>query len=68
MRIYNANPIGKENVTLDMNQFAGPDLLASSVIILDPEARIVYANPAAENLLERPSKVLQKPRLERAFS
>ena len=28
--------------------------------------RIVYANPAAENLLERPSKVLQN-RLEQSF-
>ncbi|TXI91006.1 MAG: PAS domain-containing protein [Burkholderiaceae bacterium] len=51
----------------DLNQFVGLDLLASSVIILDPEARIVYANPAAENLLERPSKVLQSLSLSELF-
>ncbi len=50
-----------------MNQFSGLDLLASSVLVLDPEARILYANPAAENLLERPFKLLQHLKLNDLF-
>jgi two-component system nitrogen regulation sensor histidine kinase GlnL len=38
--------------------FAGLDLLASAVLILDAEVRIAYANPAAESLLESSLKSL----------
>ena len=50
-----------------MNQFSGLDLLASSVIVLDRIGRVVYANPAAENLLERPSKLLLNASLRDLF-
>ena len=36
----------------------GLDLLASAVLVLDADGRIVYSNPAAENLLESSSKTL----------
>lgn len=41
----------------------GLDLLASAVMILDVSGRIIYVNPAAEDLLECSSRVLllQKP-------
>jgi two-component system nitrogen regulation sensor histidine kinase GlnL len=51
-----------------MNQFAGLDLLASSVIVMDKRGRIAYANPAAENLLERPFKLLLNLNLKEVFS
>ena len=41
-----------------MNEFSGLELLATSVIVLDEEAKIVFANAATENLLERPCKSL----------
>lgn len=50
-----------------MNQFAGLDLLASSVLVLNPQGCIVYANPAAENLLERPFKLLLNTQLSNLF-
>ncbi len=37
---------------------SGLDLLASAVIVLNAESQIVYANPAAENLLQNSSKLL----------
>lgn len=46
---FAASPLGR----LD-----GLDLLASAVIVLNAEGQIVYANPAAENLLENSSKLL----------
>ncbi|MFA9274963.1 MAG: nitrogen regulation protein NR(II) [Candidatus Aquirickettsiella gammari] len=50
-----------------MNKFAGLDLLASAVLVMDPQGCIVYANPAAENLLERPFKLLFKLQLKDLF-
>lgn len=50
-----------------MNQFAGLDLLASAVLVLNPQGSIVYANPAAENLLERPFKLLLHSQLSELF-
>lgn len=46
---------------------AGLELLASAVLILDVEGRIVYANAAAETLLENSFKVLQGQRLADLF-
>ena len=50
-----------------MNKFAGLELLASAVLVMDPQGCIVYANPAAENLLERPFKLLYKLQLKDLF-
>ncbi|MBR7801072.1 nitrogen regulation protein NR(II) [Undibacterium fentianense] len=50
-----------------MNKFAGLDLLASAVLVMDGQGKIVYANPAAENLLERPFKLLYKLDLKELF-
>lgn len=49
------------------NSLAGLELLASAVLILDVEGRIVYANAAAETLLENSFKVLQGQRLADLF-
>jgi len=38
--------------------FSGLDLLASAVVLLDEKLRIVYANPAAENLFEQSARAL----------
>jgi len=38
--------------------FPGLDLLASAVVLLDADLRIVYANPAAENLFEQSARAL----------
>ena len=35
-----------------MSAYPGLELLATAVLLLDPSLRIVYANPAAENLFE----------------
>ena len=61
----------------DDARYAGLDLLATAVLLLDGERRIVYANAAAENLfaLSRKQLVSRKPavvfndagRLEHAF-
>ena len=45
----------------------GLELLASAVLLLDREGRIVYANPAAENLLESSVKGLKQQRLSDLF-
>jgi two-component system nitrogen regulation sensor histidine kinase GlnL len=50
-----------------MNQFAGLELLASAVLVLNPQGCIVHANPAAENLLERPFKLLLNTPLSDLF-
>ena len=50
-----------------MNPFTGLDLLASAVIILDPEGCIRYVNPAAENMLDSSSKAMLQQRLGRFF-
>ncbi|WP_194270695.1 nitrogen regulation protein NR(II) [Glaciimonas soli] len=46
----------------------GLELLASAVLLLDPQGRIVYVNPAAENLLESSCKILIGQKLEELFS
>jgi two-component system nitrogen regulation sensor histidine kinase GlnL len=45
----------------------GLDLLVSAVIILDADNRIVYANPAAEHLLESSFKALSQLRFSELF-
>jgi two-component system nitrogen regulation sensor histidine kinase GlnL len=47
--------------------YAGLDLLASAVIILDAEGCIHYLNPAAENLLDGSLKALAGIKLARMF-
>jgi two-component system nitrogen regulation sensor histidine kinase GlnL len=39
--------------------FAGLDLVATAVVLLDRDLRIVYANPAAESLLEQSARALR---------
>lgn len=41
-----------------MSHFSALDLLASSVLVLNPQAQIMFANTAAENLLEQSRKTL----------
>jgi two-component system nitrogen regulation sensor histidine kinase GlnL len=55
-------PVKKNSIS-----FGGLDLLASAVLVLDPDGRISYANPAAENLLESSSKVLLNQKLIELF-
>jgi two-component system nitrogen regulation sensor histidine kinase GlnL len=38
--------------------FSGLDLLASAVVLLDANLRVVYANPAAESMLEQSARSL----------
>ncbi|MDP5007454.1 MAG: nitrogen regulation protein NR(II) [Glaciimonas sp.] len=45
----------------------GLEFLASAVLLLDPQGRIVYANPAAENLLESSCKILHGQKLTELF-
>ena len=54
-------------MTIQTNPFAGLDLLASAVIVLDTEGRINYVNPAAENMLESSQKALVGQTLARVF-
>lgn len=56
-------PVKKTSIS-----FGGLDLLASAVLVLDPDGRISYANPAAENLLESSSKVLLNQKLIELFT
>lgn len=50
-----------------MSSLTGLDLLATAVLILDQEARISYANPAAEDLLEASAKILTGQLLKEIF-
>jgi two-component system nitrogen regulation sensor histidine kinase GlnL len=49
------------------SSLAGLELLASAIIILDREERIIYANPAAEHLFEISSKALTSHKLAEIF-
>jgi two-component system nitrogen regulation sensor histidine kinase GlnL len=46
---------------------AGLELLATAVLLLDGARRVVYANPAAENLFELSKKLLVGHRLQELF-
>ncbi len=48
--------------------YAGLELLATAVVIVDASRRIVYVNPAAENLFELSKKQLVGHRLGDAFT
>lgn len=50
-----------------MERLNGLDLLASAVMLLDASGRIVYVNPAAEDLLDYSSKVLVSQQLKQVF-
>ena len=45
-------------------RFAGLELLASSVLLVDPHDRVRYANPAAENMLDASLKSLSRQTLK----
>lgn len=47
--------------------FDGLDLLASAVLVMDGAGRVIYANPAAENLFENSSKALVDHTLSELF-
>jgi two-component system nitrogen regulation sensor histidine kinase GlnL len=49
-------------------RFAGLDLLASSVLVVDAAGLVRYANPAAEHLLEVSVKSLSRQKLAALFS
>ena len=44
------------------------DLLATSVLLLDPEGQVAYANPACESLLETSSRALRRQPLWTLFA
>ncbi|MES2934639.1 MAG: nitrogen regulation protein NR(II) [Pseudomonadota bacterium] len=52
---------------IPLSSLAGLDLLASAVVVLDSEGLIVYANAAAENLLESSFKALANQQLTALF-
>ncbi len=47
---------------------AGLDLLASAVLLVDPDGHILYVNAAAENLLESSRKALLRQNLDALFA
>jgi two-component system nitrogen regulation sensor histidine kinase GlnL len=49
-------------------RFAGLDLLASSVLVADAAGAVLYANPAAENLLEASARSLSRQNLRTLFT
>ena len=55
-------------VNILSTSLGGLDLLASAVLVLDTDGRIVYANAGAESLLESSLKVLQKQKLAAMFT
>jgi len=50
-----------------INSLSGLELLSSAVLIFSPQGRIVYANAAAENLLESSFKTLSQLTLKDLF-
>ncbi|QYF94252.1 PAS domain-containing protein [Massilia sp. PAMC28688] len=57
-----------DTAPLDLAQVAGLDLLASSVLLLGADGLILYANAAAENLLEVSSRALLRQPLASVFA
>jgi two-component system nitrogen regulation sensor histidine kinase GlnL len=49
-------------------RFAGLDLLASAVLVMDADGLVRYANPAAEHLLDSSFKSLSRQRLTGLFT
>ncbi|HYD82367.1 MAG TPA: nitrogen regulation protein NR(II) [Paucimonas sp.] len=56
------------SVTTSSSSFAGLDLLASAVIVLDAGGRIAYANPAAEHMFESSARALSQHTLAELFA
>jgi len=54
-------------VKTTLTSLDGLDLLSSAVVILDAGSRVVYANAAAENLLESSFKALSNQKLDELF-
>jgi two-component system nitrogen regulation sensor histidine kinase GlnL len=54
-------------VKTSLNPFDGLDLLSSAVIVLNADSRIIYANAAAENLLESSFRTLANQKLQDLF-
>jgi two-component system nitrogen regulation sensor histidine kinase GlnL len=50
-----------------INSLTGLELLSSAVLIFDPQGHIIYANAAAENLLESSFKTLSQLTLKHLF-
>ncbi|MDB5823852.1 MAG: histidine kinase [Herminiimonas sp.] len=50
-----------------INSLTGLELLSSAVLIFDPQGQIIYANAAAENLLESSFKTLSQLTLKDLF-
>ena len=48
--------------------FPGWDILATAVMLVDDESRVLYANPAAENLFEIGARQLRGHRLQDLFA
>ncbi|MGE5387029.1 MAG: nitrogen regulation protein NR(II) [Betaproteobacteria bacterium] len=55
-------------MTNGYSPFNGLDLLSSAVLVLDGELRIVYVNPAAENLLATGARILVGQPIAAAFT
>jgi two-component system, NtrC family, nitrogen regulation sensor histidine kinase GlnL len=55
-------------LTTPTSSFAGLDLLASAVIVLDASGRIAYANPAAEHMFESSARALSQHSLAELFT
>ncbi|MCM1512260.1 MAG: nitrogen regulation protein NR(II) [Oxalobacter formigenes] len=51
-----------------MDVFAGLDLLATAVLVLEQDGTVRYMNPAAEDMLDISARVLQKKRLSDCFA
>jgi two-component system nitrogen regulation sensor histidine kinase GlnL len=54
-------------MTLDPAALAGLDMLASSVLVVDPQRKLLYVNAAAENLLDSSRKALMRQTLDELF-
>jgi two-component system nitrogen regulation sensor histidine kinase GlnL len=52
---------------MTQHSFPGLDILATAVIMLDDAFKVVYANPAAENLFELPNRNFLGRRIEEIF-
>ena len=53
--------------TAERSALASLDLLASAVLLLDRQGRLVFANAAAENLLESSCRLLVQQTLSDLF-